>query len=42
MEGERMTPKVEIVTQDEARKAKLILGVQIGLFGYILRLGLYK
>jgi len=37
-------PKVDVVTQATAReqKLKLLIGVQIGLFGFILRLGLYK
>lgn len=39
-----MTPKIEIVTQDELRKKKssLIIGIQFGMFGCVLRLGLYK
>ena len=39
-----MTPKIQIVTQEEIRKnrkSKLIIGIQAGLFGYVLRLGLY-
>lgn len=36
-----MTPLFDVVTQETARKRKLIIGVQIGLFGFILRLGLY-
>lgn len=38
-----MTPKIEIVTQDKARrdKLKLLIGVQFGILGYIVRLGIY-
>jgi hypothetical protein len=37
-----MTPKIDLVSQSEAKKDVLIIGVQVGLFGYILRLGLYR
>lgn len=34
--------KVDIVTQEQAQNSFLIIGIQIGIFGYVLRLGLYK
>lgn len=37
-----MKPKIDIVTQKEAKKDFLIIGIQAGLFGYVVRLGLYK
>jgi len=38
----RMSPKIDIVTKEIASKTKLIFGVQIGFWGIILRIGLYK
>lgn len=32
----------DVVTQDEARNSFLIIGIQAGMFGYVVRLGLYK
>jgi len=37
-----MTPKIDIVTQKDAGKEKLVLGLQIGIWGIILRIGFYK
>jgi len=39
-----MKPKIDIVTQDDLRiqKSKLIIGFQVGIFGYVIRIGLYK
>ena len=36
-----MSPKIDIVTQEEAKNSKILIGVQIGFFGFVLRLGLY-
>lgn len=38
-----MSPKIDIVTQDKASKdnLKLLIGFQVGLFGFILRVGIY-
>ena len=37
-----MSPKFDIVTADTAKKAKIIVGFQVGIWGMVLRLGLYK
>jgi len=37
-----MKPRIDVVTQEEAKKDLLIIGVQAGFLGYILRLGFYK
>jgi len=37
-----MTPKLDIVTTEDAAKTKLLFGIQLGFFGFIIRLGLYK
>ena len=37
-----MNPKVDIVTQEDAKGSFLIIGIQVGFLGYILRIGLYK
>ena len=37
-----MTPKIDIVTQANASQYKLLFGLQIGLFGFVVRIGLYK
>lgn len=37
-----MGVKVDVVTQEESRNSFLIIGVQAGLLGYVVRLGLYK
>jgi len=36
-------PKIEIVTQEKARKQKLklLIGFQFGILGYIIRAGIY-
>jgi len=38
-----MTPIFDIVTQEKARKeaSRLLIGVQIGVWGFIIRLGIY-
>lgn len=36
-----MSPKIDIVTQKTASKEKLVIGVQFGLCGVILRIGIY-
>jgi len=37
-------PRVEVVDYEKAKKdgLKLLIGVQIGILGYILRIGLYR
>lgn len=37
-----MTPVLDVVTQDDAKNSFLIVGVQFGFMGFVLRLGLYK
>ena len=37
-----MSPKIDLVTQEEAKNTFLIIGLQFGIFGYIVRIGLYK
>lgn len=37
-----MALNYDVVTQTEARSSYLIIGIQVGMFGYIVRLGLYK
>jgi len=37
-----MAPKLDIVTQEEAKNSLLIIGIQFGILGYIIRIGLYK
>jgi hypothetical protein len=38
-----MRPKIEVVTYNKAKrqKLKLIFGVQFGVWGYVVRVGLY-
>ena len=40
--GKTMTPKVDIVTQDEAKDSIILIGIQVGIWGYVIRLGLYR
>jgi len=40
--GTMMKPKIDIVTQREAKKDFLIIGIQAGICGYVVRLGLYR
>lgn len=35
-------PKIDIVTQKEAKKDYLIIGIQFGFLGYVVRLGFYR
>jgi len=35
-------PKIDIVTQEQAKKDFLLIGIQLGFFGFILRFGLYR
>ena len=37
-----MSPKVDIVTQEKAKDSKILLGIQVGFLGLIVRIGLYK
>lgn len=37
-----ITPVLDVVTPENAKKNKIIIGIQIGLFGLIFRLGVYK
>jgi hypothetical protein len=37
-----MTPKIDIVSQQNASQYKLLFGFQIGLFGFVIRIGLYN
>ena len=38
-----MTPKIEIVTTEKAKKdtLKILIGIQIGFVGFVLRIGIY-
>jgi hypothetical protein len=38
----KMVGKFDIISSENARKAALIIGVQFGIAGYIIRIGLYK
>lgn len=37
-----MVGKFDIVDQETAKNSFLIIGIQFGLLGYVIRLGLYK
>jgi len=37
-----MSPKFDIVTPRTAKKAKIIIGFQIGIWGMVIRFGLYQ
>lgn len=37
-----MGVKVDVVTQEESKNSFLIIGLQVGMLGYVIRLGLYK
>lgn len=34
--------KFDFVNQENAKKAKIIIGFQVGFMGFILRIGLYR
>jgi len=40
--GKKMSPKFDIVTKKTASKSKIIIGFQVGIWGMVVRIGLYQ
>ena len=37
-----MSPKFDIVTKAVAKKSRILIGFQMGIWGMIIRIGLYQ